>query len=117
MPPGSDFAERFEFARIHQAFHGRRENDAEFAKAIGVVAGSITEYKSLLDPPPHRRILAIAARCGVDPGWLAYGEDCATPAPAGFAAWYAKQDHSPLLPPLPPDEEEEDPRKRGGLAG
>lgn len=111
MASGSAFAERFEFARTHQAFHGRREGDREFAVGIGVVPGSITEYKSRVDPPPHERVLAIAARCGVDPGWLAYGEDCAAPPPVGFTAWYAKQDHSQALPPLPPDDEQDDVRK------
>lgn len=87
----SQFGQRFRFARIEQAHLGREENDSTFAKGLGVTPGAVTAYKDGDKPPPVARVLDIAKRCGVDPGWLAFGEDCGAPAPAGFAAWLANQ--------------------------
>lgn len=98
MPAGSRFGERFRFARIEQAHRGREENDSAFARGVGVVPGAVTGYKEGDSPPPVARILAIAKRCGVDPGWLAFGEDSAAPAPNGFAGWL---EHQPAAPPIP----------------
>ena len=61
------------------------------ADAIGVSAASISDYKSRELAPPADRTLAIARWCGVDPGWLAFGEDTEAPAPEGFSAWLENQ--------------------------
>lgn len=90
MGAGSTFAERFAFARDHQAMGGMRENNGEFAKGIGVSAGLITEYLQRDDAPPSDRVLAIAVRCGVDPGWLEFGALTKAPEPDKFQEWLRK---------------------------
>ena len=41
--------------------------------------GWFTMMKDSPTPPPNPTCLAIAQICGVDPGWLTYGEACAAP--------------------------------------
>jgi hypothetical protein len=83
----STFGERFQAARDFQAASGRREKDGEFADAIGVSGGLVSAFKGAKEPPPTDRVLAIAKRCGVDPGWLAFGNGSHAPAPDGFEVW------------------------------
>lgn len=82
----STFGQRFEFARDYQSVHGVKERDTEFAKAIGVSNGLVSGWRVADQPPPTDRCLAIAERCRVDPGWLAFGEKSRAPAPMGFRA-------------------------------
>jgi transcriptional regulator with XRE-family HTH domain len=87
----STFALRFEFARLYQAIHGVTEADQDFAVAIGVSPGSVTAYKTALVPPPYERVIAIARRCGVDPGWLAFGSESWAPQPQEFESWLQRR--------------------------
>lgn len=91
MPIASTFGQRFEFARAQQAVNGRKETDTDFAEAVGVGSSAVTGYKSAINAPPAERVLVIAKRCGVDPGWLAFGEDTNATAPVGFAGWLVGQ--------------------------
>lgn len=91
LPALSSFAERFEFSRDRQRVLGTWEKDEVLATAIGVSAASITDYKSRDVAPPADRTLAIAKWVGVDPGWLAFGEETGAPAPEGFATWLEKR--------------------------
>jgi transcriptional regulator with XRE-family HTH domain len=90
-PPKTTFAERFEFARDRQRGLGTWQEDQIFARRVGVEPGSISGYKSRDEAPPAKRTLAIAQECEVDPGWLAFGEDSAAPAPVGFSDWLARK--------------------------
>lgn len=94
----STFGERFLFARLVQALGGTTETDGDFAEAVGVGSSTITGYKSADEAPPAGRALAIAKRCGVDPGWLSFGDDSAAPAPSGWERWFAtrREPASPL---------------------
>jgi hypothetical protein len=83
----STFAQRFEFARDRQRGLGTWQDDSALAIHLGVASSSITEYKTRDEAPPAKRTLAIARICGVDPGWLAFGEDSGAPRPDGFAFW------------------------------
>lgn len=87
----STFSERFEFARDRQRVLGTWQEDQELAGDIGVARSQISEYKAREIAPPVERTLALARRIGVDPGWLAFGEDTVAPAPEGFAAWLANR--------------------------
>lgn len=87
----STFGERFQFARLVQAMGGISETDSEFAEAVGVGSSSVTAYKSADEAPPASRVLVMAQRTGVDPGWLSFGEATAAPAPAGFDAWLERR--------------------------
>jgi hypothetical protein len=91
VPTASTFGQRFAFARVVQSFGGVTETDTAFGKAIGVVSGAMTGYKNAITAPPAERVLVIAKRCGVDPGWLAFGEDTTAEAPPGFQTWLARQ--------------------------
>lgn len=84
MVAASTFGQRFEFARDYQTVNGIKERDTDFAKAIGVSNGLVSGWKTAEQAPPVERCLAIAERCGVDPGWLAFGEKSKAPAPPGF---------------------------------
>lgn len=59
---------------------GRTGND--FAKAIGVSPGLLSQWKTRGDGPPPEQGLRAAKVLGVDPGWLYYGEASGAPAPA-----------------------------------
>lgn len=87
----STFAERLEYSRDRQRILGHWEPDQVLAEQIGVSKASISDYKKSEVAPATERTLAIAAWVGVDPGWLAFGEDTAAPAPDGFAAWLANR--------------------------
>ena len=87
MIGGSRFADRFAYARLVQPVETRAEKDRAFGKAVGVGSSSIVAYRDADDPPPVVRVLAIAKRCQLDPGWLAFGRESAAPEPDGFAAW------------------------------
>ena len=90
-PAPSTFAERYEFARDRQRVLGTWAKDEVMAGAIGVSPASISDYKSREIAPPADRTLAIAKWVDVDPGWLAFGEDTAAPAPDGFIDWLARR--------------------------
>jgi transcriptional regulator with XRE-family HTH domain len=83
----SSFAERFEYSRDRQRVLGTWAKDEVLAEAIGVSQASVSDYKAREIAPPVDRTLAIARWCGVDPGWLGFGEDTKAPAPDGFAQW------------------------------
>lgn len=84
----STFGERFLYARLHQQVYGiGEESDGVFAAAIGVGSSSVTAYKTADEAPPANRTLAIAQRCGVDPGWLSFGEMTTAQSPIGFERW------------------------------
>lgn len=83
----STFAERFEYARDRQRVLGTWAKDDVLADAVGLSAQQISDYKRREVAPPAERTLAIAQWVGVDPGWLAFGEDTKSPAPEGFAQW------------------------------
>jgi transcriptional regulator with XRE-family HTH domain len=62
--------------------------DSELASILGMRSQSeITAYKSRAIPPHATHVLLIAQQCGVDPGWLAFGQDSKAPAPDGFEKW------------------------------
>lgn len=82
------FAERFLFARDYQRGQGRWTSDGDLANELGLASQSeISAYKKRDIAPGADKTLAIAKRTGVDPGWLAFGEDTAAPAPDNFATW------------------------------
>jgi transcriptional regulator with XRE-family HTH domain len=83
----STFAERFEYARDRQRVLGTWAKDEVLGEAVGLSAQQISDYKKRDLAPPAERTLAIAKWCGVDPGWLGFGEDTKAPAPEGFAQW------------------------------
>ena len=87
----STFAQRFEYMRARQHVLGTWQEDAELAKSVGIAASQISGYKSRDEAPNAKRTLALAQACGADPGWLAFGEDTAAPAPEGFSDWLAKR--------------------------
>lgn len=88
----STFGLRFRYARDFQRASGRWTSDGELAEELGLDSQSqISAYKSLTDAPPAPRVLAIAKRTGVDPGWLAFGPETSAPAPAGFEVWLGNQ--------------------------
>jgi transcriptional regulator with XRE-family HTH domain len=87
----STFTERFEFARDRQRLLGTWQKDEVLAEHVGVSATQISDYKKREIAPPADRTLAIARGVGVDPGWLAFGEDTAAPAPDGFIDWLARR--------------------------
>lgn len=91
VPTESTFAERFAFSRDAQTYSGGGETDEAFALAIGASAGTISAYRIRDEAPPSVRVLAIAERCGVDPGWLEFGAKTQAPAPPGFDQWLEKQ--------------------------
>lgn len=83
----STFGERFAFARWWETGHVRSETDAQFAAAIRYAKGTVSGWRGLKDAPPTDTCQAIAARTGVDVGWLSHGERSAAPAPPAFAHW------------------------------
>lgn len=87
MNDRSTFALRFEFARARQHALGTWREDQVLAEHIGVAPSRIAEYKTRDEAPAAGRTLMIAEWCGVDPGWLAFGEASGAPRPDGFALW------------------------------
>lgn len=87
----STFAERLEYSRDRQRVLGSWEADQALAAHLGVSKASVSEYKKSETAPAVDRTLAIAQWVGVDPGWLAFGEDTAAPAPEGFSSWLEKR--------------------------
>jgi len=87
----STFAERFAFSRDHQSYSGAGETDEAFAEAVGASPGTISAYRIRDAAPPSEGVLAIAERCGVDPGWLEFGAKTQAPAPPNFDQWLEKQ--------------------------
>lgn len=85
----STFGERFTFARLWQSLHVLDEEDKDFARHVGKSKGSISTYYHRETAPPAEGVGRMAARMGVDPGWLTHGG--ATAAPAGFADWLERQ--------------------------
>ena len=72
------------FLEAWQAFeraHGRKVRAKEIADALGVSDGLVSQWQGRDDPPPHPNIIRISEVCGVDPGWLAYGELSKAPMP------------------------------------
>lgn len=88
MDAKSTFAIRFDFARIRQRMLGTWQEDQALAEQVGVAPSRIAEYKARTEAPSAARTLALAQACGVDPGWLAFGEDSQAPAPEGFASYF-----------------------------
>lgn len=101
MPTTSTFAQRFEFARAAQHLLGTWQEDSELAAEAGVASSRISEYKERDEAPPARRTLALAEAIGVDPGWLAFGEASAAPAPNGFTEWLARRYPPKAADPAP----------------
>ncbi|HKW09740.1 MAG TPA: hypothetical protein VJO33_05125 [Gemmatimonadaceae bacterium] len=85
--PGSSFGERFAFARWYQSGHVRHETDRQFAKGVGRTQGAVSLWRKAVEPPPREICAVIAARCGVDAGWLIAGDLSQAPTPPGFAEW------------------------------
>jgi transcriptional regulator with XRE-family HTH domain len=48
-------------------------------------AGQVSEYQKANVMPPLEVVWAYAKACGVDPGWLAFGDDTSASGPSGFA--------------------------------
>lgn len=92
----STFAQRFEYARDRQRALGTWQEDEKLAKGVGVKPSGITAYKARHLAPPANRTLRLAKLCGVDPGWLAFGEDSAAPAPEGFDDWMDRKNYRRL---------------------
>ena len=88
---GTTFAERLEYARDRQRILGFWKPDGALASAIGVAPSQVSEYKARETAPSSERTLALAKEMEVDPGWLAFGEESAAPAPDGFAAWFQRR--------------------------
>jgi len=77
---GQPFHTRFLVAwQAFERLAGHRVDSQEFASALGVSRPSVSVWQKASEPPPHDRILVIARACGVDPGWLAYGDDSQAP--------------------------------------
>jgi hypothetical protein len=92
MPVVSSFGQRFLFSRDFQRLQGRWTSDGALAGELGLESQSqISAYKAADVVPPAARVLAIAKRTGVDPGWLAFGAETGAPEPAGFAMWLSNQ--------------------------
>ncbi len=110
MGPTSGFAKRlFEALILHSGRQGRMVRHTELGEAIaqamqreqpltGAAVGRWFRGVAMPDIPTVR---AVAAVLGVDPGWLAFGDDSAAPGPQG-------PDVAEFIPPSPKAE-----RKRG----
>jgi hypothetical protein len=115
---GSSFSERFLFARDFQRLSGRVLTDGDLADLLGFKSqGEITTYKARTTPPHAERVLIVALQCGVDPGWLAFGEDSQAPRPPGFEQWLenrrkAPQASTPKLEPSPMVRARQQPQRR-----
>jgi transcriptional regulator with XRE-family HTH domain len=90
-PAPSTFAERLEYSRDRQRVLGTWDSDGAMAEALGVSKASVSDYRRSETAPAVERTLAIARWVGVDPGWLAFGEETAAPAPDGFSVWMERR--------------------------
>lgn len=72
----------------------------ELSKGAPVTAATVSRWESGDTVPSVATVAAVARVCGVDPGWLAFGAECAAPSPRRGK-------------PQPPDEraEREEPRR------
>lgn len=119
MTAGSAFSERFLFARDFQRLSGRVLTDGDLADLLGFKSqGEITTYKARTTPPHAERVLIVALQCGVDPGWLAFGEDSQAPRPPGFEQWLenrrkAPPASTPKLEPSPMVQRQQKPQRSG----
>jgi transcriptional regulator with XRE-family HTH domain len=125
---GSTFGERFSFARDFQRFSGRKMSDGELARLLGFKSQSeISTYKNRGAPPHAERVLIVAEQCGVDPGWLAFGNDSKAPAPIGWDVWLQRRQEDDArafsdgaeIPTLEREsfDEEEPPTRATGTSG
>lgn len=95
------FGERYRqaWALWRKRHPGAGENETAFAAECGIPMSTASPYKNQIEAPIHARVLAIAKEAGVDPGWLAYGEMSAAPAPSMDAAKTAPKRRGTLATP------------------
>lgn len=78
------FRKRFLLAwQAYERIVGRKVDGQAFAAALGVSRPLVSAWQEADEPPPHARIREIAKVAHVDPGWLAYGAECAAAMDAG----------------------------------
>jgi transcriptional regulator with XRE-family HTH domain len=80
---------------------GTWQDDVALAEAVGIASSGITDYKARDEAPPAKRTLALAKAIGVDPGWLAFGDESAAPVPQGFTEWLARRYPGGKVAPSP----------------
>lgn len=98
MPDPVDVAKRIFVSYMHlNARLGRAAKLEELGKWIGDARGTdapdkgtVSRWATGEQKPDLATIEAIAAVCGVDPGWIAFGEKTGAPAPPSAAAMQAQ---------------------------
>lgn len=103
------FAERLEYAlRLKELRERRDVGQKEIGKAVGELLGRKPLTQAAVSgwgkgsEPSFNVTTAIAVFVGVDPGWLAFGEASAAPAPEGWVpAQPAGTDTEPGVPEVP----------------
>jgi hypothetical protein len=98
---------------IFSASRGAGPTDGELAAELGLKSqGEVTGFKKRAAAPSANHVLVIARRSGVDPGWLAFGHECAAPEPEGFVEWVTNsrlhQRGPAAVPDVPSEPEEPD---------
>lgn len=95
------FAERLYASLLHLAAReGKEVSDTEVGRRVGkrlgrgaLGYGAVYKWKRGTVPGVST-VLAIAAVCGVDPGWLGFGEDSRAPAPATWTIVLTSRDEA-----------------------
>lgn len=94
------FRKRFLLAwQAYERIVGAKVDGQAFAKALGVSRPLVSAWQEAESPPPHERILMIAAITGVDPGWLAYGRSTEAHAMQETGGPVVKRTRGKLLDP------------------
>jgi transcriptional regulator with XRE-family HTH domain len=80
----SSFAQRLFQARLeYSAEKGRQVTQAELAERAGVSTAAWSTWEAGRSEPPLDTIGKVAKVLGVDPGWLAFGnQEVAVPSPS-----------------------------------
>lgn len=99
-PAGSNWRQRFDFARRYFEYLHGVTTDAAVAKAMGMSAASFSELAGREDAPKVEHGLAAGRVLGVDPGWLLCGEASAAPAPPGWDRELDKIREAAKYPPV-----------------
>jgi hypothetical protein len=85
------FGQRFDQSLRRWRVGGVRERtDLDFAEAMSITSGLVSQWKLREEPPPPGPGLKAARLLGVDPGWLYFDTASKAPAPDWWAAVLAE---------------------------